>query len=203
MPVRPVPLAGLDDDALARAAQSGDEPALRTLVARYLPVARRAGRRWFLAGGDRDDVEQEALIGLCEAVRDWDPEQGTSFRSFAELCVARQVLTAVRGATRHKHLPLNRSVPLTRAPDDVVDLRPALAAVADPAEAVVAQVGVDDALAALSARLSPLERQVLALCLDLRSYGEIGARLGCPAKAVDNALQRIKRKAGAELAQPA
>lgn len=194
MPVRTVPLAGLDDDALARAAQAGDDRALRTLVARYLPVARRAGRRWFLAGGDRDDVEQEALIGLCEAVRDYDPDQGTSFRSFAELCVARQVLTAVRGATRHKHLPLNRSVPLSPVPDDVVDLRPALA-VADPAEAVVAQVGVDDALASLSARLSPLERQVLALCLERRSYGEIGARLGRPPKAVDNAVQRIKRKA--------
>ena len=200
MPVRPVPLAGLDDDALARAAQAGDDLALRTLVARYLPVARRAGRRWFLAGGDRDDVEQEALIGLCEAVRDYDPDQGTSFRSFAELCVARQVLTAVRGATRHKHLPLNRSVPLSPVPDDVADLRPALA-VADPAEAVVARVGVDDALASLSARLSPLERQVLALCLERRSYGEIGARLGRPPKAVDNAVQRIKRKA--ELALPA
>jgi RNA polymerase sporulation-specific sigma factor len=200
--VRQPPLAGLDDDALARAAQAGDDLALRALVARYLPVARRAGRRWFLAGGDRDDVEQEALIGLCEAVRDYDPEQGTSFRTFAELCVARQVLTAVRGATRHKHLPLNRSVPLTPVPDDVVDLRPALA-VADPADAVVAQVGIDDALAQLSARLSPLEREVLALCLERRSYGEIGRRLGRPPKTVDNAVQRIKRKAEAELARPA
>jgi RNA polymerase sporulation-specific sigma factor len=200
--VRRPPLAGLDDDALAQAAQGGDDQALRALVARYLPVARRAGRRWFLAGGDRDDVEQEALIGLCEAVRDYDPEQGTSFRSFAELCVSRQVLTAVRGATRHKHLPLNRSVPLTPVPDDVVDLRPALA-VADPADAVVARVGIDDALAQLSARLSPLEREVLALCLERRSYGEIGRRLGRPPKAVDNAVQRIKRKAEAELALPA
>ena len=202
MTVRHPPLAGLDDDVLARAAQGGDDLALRALVARYLPVARRAGRRWFLAGGDRDDVEQEALIGLCEAVRDYDPEQGTSFRSFAELCVSRQVLTAVRGATRHKHRPLNRSVPLTPVPDDVVDLRPALA-VADPAEAVVARVGIDDALAQLSARLSPLEREVLALCLERRSYGEISRRLGRPPKTIDNAVQRIKRKAGADLALPA
>jgi RNA polymerase sporulation-specific sigma factor len=201
--VRQAPLAGLDDDALARAAQDGDDLALRALVARYVPVARRAGRRWFLAGGDRDDVEQEALIGLCEAVRDYDPEQGSSFRSFAELCVSRQVLTAVKGATRHKHRPLNRSVPLSHAPDEVVDLRAALAAVADPADAVVARVGIDDALAQLSARLSPLERDVLALCLERRSYGEIGARLGRHPKAVDNAVQRIKRKAGAELALPA
>jgi RNA polymerase sporulation-specific sigma factor len=201
--VRQPPLAGLDDDALARAAQAGNDLALGTLVARYLPVAQRAGRRWYLAGGDRDDVEQEALIGLCEAVRDYDPEQGTSFRSFAELCVSRQVLTAVRGATRHKHRPLNRSVPLTPLSDDAIDLRPALAAVADPAEAVVDRVGIDDALASLSARLSPLERQVLALCLERRSYGEIGRRLGRPPKAVDNAVQRIKRKAGAELALPA
>ena len=203
MTVRQAPLAGLDDDALARAAQAGDDLALRALLARYLPVARRAGRRWFLAGGDRDDVEQEALIGLCEAVRDYDPEQGTSFRSFAELCVSRQVLTAVRGASRYKHRPLNKSVPLSPAPDEVVDLRAALAAVADPADAVVARVGIDDALAQLSARLSPLERDVLALCLERRSYGEIGARLGRHPKAVDNAVQRIKRKAGAELAQPA
>ena len=203
MPVRPVPLAGLDDDALAHAAQGGDDQALRILVGRYLPIARRAGRRWFLAGGDREDVEQEALIGLCEAVRDFDPEQGTSFRSFAELCVARQVLTAVRGATRHKHLPLNRSISLTPEPDDAVDLRSAVVAVADHADAVVSQVGIDDALAALSARLSPLERQVLALCLERRSYGEIGARLGRAPKAVDNAVQRIKRKAEAELALPA
>jgi RNA polymerase sporulation-specific sigma factor len=88
-------------------------------------------------------------------------------------------------------------------PDERLDLRSALAAVADPAEAVVARVGVDDALASLSARLSPLERQVLALCLERRSYGEIGKRLGRHPKAVDNAVQRIKRKAGAELAQPA
>jgi RNA polymerase sporulation-specific sigma factor len=203
VPVRPAPLAGLDDGALAQAAQGGDDLALRALVARYVPVARRAGRRWFLAGGDRDDVEQEALIGLCEAVRDYDPEQGASFRSFAELCVSRQVLTAVRGATRHKHLPLNRSVPLTPVHDEVVDLRAALAAEADPAETVVARVGVDDALASLSARLSPLEREVLALCLERRSYGEIGARLGRHPKAVDNAVQRIKRKAEAELALPA
>ena len=201
MPVRSAPLAALDDGALARAAQGGDDLALRALVARYLPVARRAGRRWFLVGGDRDDVEQEALIGLCEAVRDYDPEQGSSFRSFAELCVSRQVLTAVRGATRHKHLPLNRSVPLTPVHDEVLDLRVALTAEADPAETVVARVGVDDALASLSARLSPLERQVLALCLERRSYGEIGARLGRHPKAVDNAVQRIKRKA--ELALPA
>jgi RNA polymerase sporulation-specific sigma factor len=203
VPVRPAPLAGLDDGALAQAAQGGDDLALRALVARYVPVARRAGRRWFLAGGDRDDVEQEALIGLCEAVRDYDPEQGASFRSFAELCVSRQVLTAVRGATRHKHLPLNRSVPLTPVHDEVVDLRAALAAEADPAETVVARVGVDDALASLSARLSPLEREVLALCLERRSYGEIGARLGRHPKAVDNAVQRIKRNAEAELALPA
>jgi RNA polymerase sporulation-specific sigma factor len=203
VPVRPLPLAGLDDDALARAAQDGNDLALGTLVARYLPVARRARRRWFLVGGDRDDVEQEALIGLCEAVRDFDPDQGASFRSFAELCVARQVLTAVRRASRHKHLPLNRSVPLSPVPDDVVDLRPVLAAEADPADAVVARLGTDDALAALSARLTPLERQVLALSLERRSYGEIGARLGRGTKAVDNAVQRIKRKAEAELPRPA
>ena len=203
MPARPEPPAGLDDAALADAAQAGDDLALRELVGRYLPVARRAGRRWFLAGGDRDDVEQEALIGLCEAVRDFDPAQGASFRSFAELCVARQVLTAVRRATRNKHRPLNRSVPLTPASEEVVERRPELAAVDDPADAVVAEVSLSDALAALSARLSPLEREVLVLCLERRSYGEIGAQLGRPAKAVDNAVQRIKRKAGADLALPA
>jgi len=203
VPARPEPPAGLDDAALADAAQAGDDLALRELVGRYLPVARRAGRRWFLAGGDRDDVEQEALIGLCEAVRDFDPAQGASFRSFAELCVARQVLTAVRRATRNKHRPLNRSVPLTPASEEVVERRPELAAVDDPADAVVAEVSLSDALAALSARLSPLEREVLVLCLERRSYGEIGAQLGRPAKAVDNAVQRIKRKAGADLALPA
>ena len=203
MPARPEPPAGLDDAALADAAQAGDDLALRELVGRYLPVARRAGRRWFLAGGDRDDVEQEALIGLCEAVRDFDPAQGASFRSFAELCVARQVLTAVRRATRNKHRPLNRSVPLTPASEEVVELRPQLAAVDDPADTVVAGVSLSEALAALSARLSPLEREVLVLCLERRSYGEIGAQLGRPAKAVDNAVQRIKRKAGPDLALPA
>jgi RNA polymerase sporulation-specific sigma factor len=94
-------------------------------------------------------------------------------------------------------------VPLSPAADDVVDLRPVLAAEADPADAVVARLGTDDALAALSARLTPLERQVLALSLERRSYCEIGARLGRGAKAVDNAVQRIKRKAEAELPRPA
>ncbi|MGH9150002.1 MAG: RNA polymerase sporulation sigma factor SigH [Acidimicrobiales bacterium] len=194
------PLADLSDDELAERFQGGDEAAVTVLVSRYRRLARTKARGYFLAGADADDVEQEGLIGLYKAARDFRPAHQASFRGFAEICVTRQVLTAVKSATRNKHRPLNQYVSISAgaagrdgagyAADDLLAGHHA----PDPAERVVS----DEAIAHLRARmdhaLSPLEVGVLSLYLDGRSYEEIGRHLGRHPKSIDNALQRIKRK---------
>jgi len=189
-----------DDASLALAARGGDQRALAALVLRYLPLARAARRRWFLAGADGDDVEQEALIGLCGAVRAFDPARGVTFAAFAEVCVASAVVSAVRRAARHKHGPLNHAVPLVPL-DDGADPNER-AAVADHAEEVADAAGFVATLGAVIPRLTPLEHEVLTLCAERWSHGEIGAHLGRHPKAVDNALRRIRRKVAADLDCP-
>jgi RNA polymerase sporulation-specific sigma factor len=176
----------------------GELAALDLLLARYRRFARAKARGYFLAGGDIDDLEQEALIGLFKAIRDFRPGQA-SFRAFAELCITRQIMTAIKTACRQKHQPLNRYVslwglgvvddPSERQVEDLFDQR-----VPDPADEVVSLEGQAALRAALAALLSSLEVDVLRLHLDGCTYQEISDRLGRHVKAVDNALQRIKRK---------
>ena len=188
---------GEPDELLVARARAGDEAALGALLGRYRGLARGKARSYFLTGGDREDVVQEALIGLYKAVRDFDAGQGASFRAFAEVCVTRQVLTAVRAATRHKHGPLNDSVPLAGPDGDdtavVVDLL-AGAGPRDPADLLVTAERVRALQAHVDRVLSDLETEVLRLHLEGRSYQEIAERLQRQVKAVDNALQRVKRK---------
>jgi len=188
------------DLRLVVAAREGDENASCELVRRYRGLIRSKARSYFLIGADRDDVIQEGMIGLFKAIRDYDSTRQASFHSFAELCVTRQIITAVKSATRHKHSPLNGYVSLSRSTSMEEDgerlLSDILAAkgVCDPAEIVISAWETTFIRAGMADSLSPLELEVLRLYSNGRSYQEIADALGRHTKAVDNALQRVKRK---------
>jgi RNA polymerase sporulation-specific sigma factor len=195
-----LPLTEMSDDDLVVRAQGGDSQAQTVLLERYRRLVRAKGRGFFLVGGDAEDVQQEALIGLYKAIRDYQVDRLASFRAFAELCITRQIITAIKTATRQKHQPLNRYVSITtsrpddeggeRSVEDLVDDR----TVNDPAELVVSNERVDSMRTAMADMLSGLEVEVLQLYVDGKSYQEISEMLGRHVKSVDNALQRIKRK---------
>jgi RNA polymerase sporulation-specific sigma factor len=193
----------LSDEELVSLFHEGDLQALDQLLERYRRFARAKARGYFLAGGDADDIRQEGMIGLYKAIRDFRQGQ-SSFRAFAELCITRQIMTAIKTACRQKHQPLNRYVslwglrmiddPSERLVDELFDQRSP-----DPADEVVSLEGQATMRDALVGLLSSLEVDVLRLHLDGCSYQEISDLLGRHVKAVDNALQRIKRKLEAHL----
>ena len=194
------PLTDCCDDELVARFQAGDQRALQTLIERYRRFARAKGRGYFLVGGDADDIEQEALIGLYKAVRDYKEEAQASFRAFAELCITRQIITAIKTATRQKHQPLNQYVSISgvRGSDDpgersVEELLHAHHDT-DPADRVVSGERMDAMRTSMAEMLSGLEVDVLRLYVEGKSYQEIGEELGRHVKSIDNALQRIKRK---------
>ncbi|HWE56773.1 MAG TPA: RNA polymerase sporulation sigma factor SigH [Acidimicrobiales bacterium] len=193
-------LSDLADEELAIRFQDGDSLALELLIQRYRRFARAKTRTYFLVGADADDVEQEGMIGLYKAARDFRNDRQASFRAFAELCVTRQVISAIKAATRQKHQPLNRYVSISgvRGSDD-----PSEGAVeellddhraADPADEVVSQEQIETIRRSMAENLSSLEVEVLRLYVEGKSYNEIGTHLGRHVKSIDNALQRIKRK---------
>jgi RNA polymerase sporulation-specific sigma factor len=197
------------DEQLAAAARLGDDDALSALLARYRPFARSRARSYFLLGADFDDVVQESMIGLYKAIRDYDPNAAASFRSFAELCVHRQLITAVKAATRHKHGPLNSYVSFSRPLGDdedgdrvLGDVLPA-GPMADPAEQVVSTERIRALQSYVDDVLSDLEVEVLRLYVDGKSYSEIAQSLHRHTKSIDNALQRIKRKLDTHLRERA
>lgn len=199
--------ATVTDLELVAAAQAGDAGAFDGLVDRYQRFVRSRSRGYFIVGGDRQDLEQEALIGFYKSVRDFNPDLQASFRAFAELCITRQIITAIKTANRMKHQPLNRSVSFS-APrpgaetDDHDDDVPAVAdPQADPAEQLVALEEIAGTHAALLSTLSPFEIDVLTGYVEGRSYEQIAEELGRHAKAIDNAIQRIKRKLTTHLAE--
>jgi RNA polymerase sporulation-specific sigma factor len=201
-----LPLAELGDEDLVFRFQQGDVDALNVLLERYRRFARSKSRTYFLVGADSDDIEQEGLIGLYKAARDFRADRQASFRAFAELCVTRQVITAVKAATRQKHQPLNQYVSISgvRGGDDagehsVEDLLDDHRA-SDPAEEVVSRERMDTMRQSMADMLSGLEVDVLRLYVAGKSYQEIGAHLGRHVKSIDNALQRIKRKLDQHLA---
>ena len=193
-------LSELSDEELALSFQSGVSAALEILIQRYRRFARAKTRTYFLVGADADDVEQEGMIGLYKAARDFRADRQSSFRAFAELCVTRQVISAIKAATRQKHQPLNRYVsisgvrgsddPAEGAVEDLLDDHRA----ADPADEVVSQEQIDKIRRSMAENLSSLEVEVLRLYVEGKSYNEIGSHLGRHVKSIDNALQRIKRK---------
>jgi RNA polymerase sporulation-specific sigma factor len=193
-------LSELEDEELVARSQDGDAVALEVLLQRYRRFARAKSRTYFLVGADVDDVEQEGLIGLYKAARDFRPDRQSSFRAFAELCVTRQVISAIKAATRQKHQPLNRYVSISgvRGSDDpseasVEDLLDDHR-VTDPADEIVSQEQIEKMRRSMADSLSGLEVDVLRLYVEGKSYQEIGSHLGRHVKSIDNALQRIKRK---------
>ena len=191
----------LEDLQLVLKARNGDTGALDYLIRRYTSFVRLKASSYFLAGGDSHDLIQEGLVGLFKAVRDFRPDKETSFRSFAELCITRQIITAIKTATRFKHAPLNSYVSFSHTPagqESEVDctLGDALPgpSVDDPATCVISTEELQSLLDCLGSALSKLEAQVLTCYLEGRSYEEIGSLLDCDPKTVDNALQRVKRK---------
>jgi RNA polymerase sporulation-specific sigma factor len=203
------PLTELPDDDLVARFHNGDTEALNVLLERYRRFARAKSRGYFLVGADSDDIEQEGMIGLYKAARDFRPDRQSSFRAFAELCITRQVITAIKTATRQKHQPLNQYVSISgvrgsddpgeRSVEDLLDDH----YIADPAEEVVAAERMDDMRTAMAEMLSGLEVDVLKLYVSGKSYQEIGDKLGRHVKSIDNALQRIKRKLDVHLQEQA
>ena len=201
------PQREVEDLGLVLRIRNGDRRALDEIVRRYAGFVRLKASSYFLAGGETDDLIQEGLVGLYKAIRDYRPDKESSFRSFAELCITRQIITAIKTATRYKHQPLNGYVSFSHTPagyDDAVDctLGDALPgpAVDDPARRVIASQELRALVDSLGTGLSRLEARVLTLYLEGRSYERIAELVDCDPKAVDNALQRVKRKVGQHLA---
>jgi RNA polymerase sporulation-specific sigma factor len=185
---------------LILAAQAGDERASAALMTKYRSFVRCKARSYFLAGADRDDVVQEGMIGLYKAIRDYRADRQSSFRSFAELCVTRQLITAIKTASRQKHGPLNTYVSLHRSAtteeegDRVLSDILAARDVCDPAEIVISAWEATSIREGFTEALSSFESNVLLLYVEGKSYNDIAERLGRHPKAVDNSLQRVKRK---------
>lgn len=183
----------LTDEELCCKAASGDRMAEEVLVMRYMRLARACARPYFLAGGDSEDLLQEAMFGLLKAIREYDITRDAAFRTFAEVCVKNRIRSAVAAASRDKHAPLNFSVPM--------EDQPLLEAVhgADPEELFISKEEEAERLDSLNRKLSPLEQQILSLYLHGFSYREIGEQVGRTDKSVDNAVQRIRRKVAEHL----
>jgi len=191
----------LEDLQLVMRARNGDGKALDQLLRRYTGFVRLKASSYFLAGGDSEDLIQEGLIGLYKAVRDFRADKETSFRSFAELCVTRQIITAIKTATRYKHSPLNTYVSFSQTPagqdgEGECTLGDALPGpgVNDPAVCVISTEELQSLVFCLGSGLSPLESDALRLYLEGLSYEDMAEELGCDTKTIDNALQRVKRK---------
>jgi RNA polymerase sporulation-specific sigma factor len=195
-----------DDQYLIALAKQGQAEAYDRIVRRYYGFVRLKASSYFLIGGDADDLIQEGLVGLFKAVRDYRTDRESSFRNFAELCITRQIITAVKTSTRNKHTPLNEYVSFSQTPaagggdgDPTLDELLPGPSVQDPVNQVISSEELHSLVTCLSSVLSELESSVLSLYLDGHSYEAVAARLECDTKTVDNALQRVKRKVGAHL----
>jgi RNA polymerase sporulation-specific sigma factor len=191
----------LEDLQLVIRARNGDTQAMDTLIRRYTGFVRLKASSYFLAGGDSEDLIQEGLIGLYKAVRDFRSDKETSFRSFAELCITRQIITAIKTATRFKHAPLNTYVSFSQTPagqesEGDCTLGDALPGpmVDEPSICVISTEELQSLVCCLGTGLSKLEADALRLYLEGSSYEEMAVELEVDTKTIDNALQRVKRK---------
>jgi RNA polymerase sporulation-specific sigma factor len=196
----------LEDNYLIALAKQGRPDAYDKIVRRYYGFVRLKASSYFLIGGDADDLIQEGLVGLYKAVRDFRTDRESSFRNFAELCITRQIITAVKTSTRNKHTPLNEYVSFSQTPaassgegDPTLDEMLPGPTVHDPVNQVISSEELHSLVGCLSSVLSELESSVLSLYLDGHSYEAVAERIDCDTKTVDNALQRVKRKVGAHL----
>ena len=194
-----------DEDLVQLVRDEGNDRAIELLLKRYRHYARAKARSYFLTGADKDDIVQEGMIGLYKAIRDYRAEKNIAFRAFAELCITRQIITAIKTATRQKHQPLNSYVSLSKASSSgdeedrplvdvlVTDHAP------DPADVVIDAQEMSVIRSSMGRVLSKFEIQVMQLYVEGKSYQQIAQILGKHAKSIDNALQRIKRKLAAHI----
>jgi len=188
----------LDED-IVEFAKDGDDGALEYLINKYKNFVRAKARSYFLIGADREDIIQEGMIGLYKAIRDFKSDKLSSFRAFAELCITRQIITAIKTATRQKHIPLNSYVSLNKPIYDEDSDRTLLdvisgSKITDPEELIISREEFDDIEEKMGEILSSLEWKVLMSYLEGKSYQEIAVDLKRHVKSIDNALQRVKRK---------
>ena len=189
----------MEDEDVVEVARTSDPRALEYLIKKYKNFVRVKARSYFLIGADREDIIQEGMIGLYKAIRDYDRDKLTSFRAFAELCNTRQIITAIKTATRQKHIPLNSYISLNKPIYDEESDRTLLdiisgAKITDPEELIISSEELYSMESKVVQLLSDLEWQVLMAYLDGKSYQEIADELNRHVKSIDNALQRVKRK---------
>ncbi len=189
----------MDDEKIIDDARDGDPEALEYLIKKYKNFVRAKARSYFLIGADKEDIIQEGMIGLYKAIRDYNQDKLTSFRAFAELCITRQIITAIKTATRQKHIPLNSYVSLNKPIYDEESDRTLLdvltgAKITDPEELIISREELQSIESKIGEILSDLEWEVLMSYLQGKSYQEIAVDLDRHVKSIDNALQRVKRK---------
>lgn len=188
----------LDEEIVVKA-KNGDNRAQEYLISKYENFVKSKAKAYFLIGADKEDIYQEGMIGLYKAIRDFNPEKSTSFKGFAEICVVRQIITAIKTATRQKHIPLNTYVSLNKpiyeeeSERTLLDVLVGLK-ISDPEELMISKEQMDYIEEKISKVLSDLELEVLTSYLDGKSYQEIASNLERHSKSIDNALQRVKRK---------
>lgn len=185
----------INESELCKAAKAGDSAAVEELVGRYAKLVRSCVRPYFIARAESEDLFQEGMLGLWKAVLSFDSTRGAPFAAYARLCIERQIISAVRAASAHKHEPLNSSLPLEK-PLFTGDgtPQPQAPTLSDPEELVIGMEEQAERLRRLQALLSAFEKQVLSLYLGGFSYEEIAQKTNRPRKSVDNAIQRIRRK---------
>lgn len=195
---KPIEYKDMADEELVNGVRVGDHEALEFLMNKYKNFVRAKARSYFLIGADHEDIVQEGMIGLYKAIRDFRGDKLSSFKGFAELCITRQIITAIKTATRQKHIPLNSYVSLDKPIHDEDSNRTLwdklTVNLSNPEEHYISQEEYHDIEDKISQILSDLERKVLMLYLDGRSYQEIAVDLNRHVKSIDNALQRVKRK---------
>lgn len=187
------------DEEIAIEAKKGDKNAQEYIISKYENFVKAKAKSYFLIGADKEDIYQEGMIGLYKAIRDFKPHKLASFKAFAELCITRQIITAIKTATRQKHIPLNTYISLNKPIYDEESDRTLLdvlssVKVADPEELVISREEVISIEEEIGQVLSELELEVLMSYLEGKSYQEIACDLDRRAKSIDNALQRVKRK---------
>lgn len=189
----------MNDEEIVEDSRAGDDRALEYLINKYKGFVRAKARTYFLIGADREDIIQEGMIGLYKAIRDFRKDKLSSFRAFAELCITRQIITAIKTATRQKHIPLNSYVSLNKPIFDEESERTLMDIISeesinDPEEMVINREEFSGIEAKMGEILSSLECEVLTSYLQGKSYQEIAVELDRHVKSIDNALQRVKRK---------
>ena len=189
----------MSDEDIVALANSGHTLAQEFLIDKYKNFVRAKARSYFLIGADKEDIIQDGMIGLYKAIRDFRADKLSSFRAFAELCITRQIITAIKTATRQKHIPLNSYISLNKPIYDEDSDRTLLDVISgtritDPEELVISREEFDNIEAKMSEILSSLEWKVLMFYLEGKSYQEIANDLGRHVKSIDNALQRVKHK---------